>query len=406
MACLASEGAQGFLASLMSRADCQADALALGGYDRLTAYGGMVPALVASALALYVAFQGWRLTSGRLAPMGNWTFGLLKIGFVLALVTQWSTYETLVAGVLTRAPTQVSQVVLDGYQARLGQTGDLIANLQRAHDVLSAAAAQGAPTPSVAPASTSLGAALQPPVASTASPPPAAASLRAAALILLLSSAGLMVAARIVLAILLALGPLVLILMLFNAASGLLTGWLRAGIALALVTLLANVALAAELALLAPTLRELVAHRGEAAIEPALGSAALLVTSIFAFVAVAICATGAIVASALRPPWRPAAQGTATAAASALAPLVPAGVATPRIAPRSDVIAQSFSSPSAQRREARLAIRAEPATAQAAGRPLLVAYRDERLSTIRQSDSLLARRTGGTSAGEQRRRDG
>ena len=78
---------------------------------------------------------------------------------------------------------------------------------------------------------------------------------------LILSTLGVLLGSKVVLAILLALAPLIVGLALFEATRGLVEGWLKAMIALALAPLIATLTLSLELAMLAPSLRALAEAR-------------------------------------------------------------------------------------------------------------------------------------------------
>ena len=77
----------------------------------------------------------------------------------------------------------------------------------------------------------------------------AAFSANVGGLVMLLTSLGAVLACKVVLSILLGLAPLVAGLLLFDATRGLVEGWLKAMIALAVLPMVATLGLALELAL-------------------------------------------------------------------------------------------------------------------------------------------------------------
>jgi len=83
------------------------------------------------------------------------------------------------------------------------------------------------------------------------------------ALLLLLGTVGLLVTARIGLALLLAVGPIFVVMALFNQTRGLFTGWLKGMLMLALTPLFAVVGGSIMLEMAVPILAALVATPGE-----------------------------------------------------------------------------------------------------------------------------------------------
>jgi type IV secretion system protein VirB6 len=83
------------------------------------------------------------------------------------------------------------------------------------------------------------------------------------AILLLLIAAGPLLAAKIVLGILLALGPIFILLGLFAFTRGLATGWLRAAAFLALVPMLSALSTAGALLLIGPLVDRIVADAAD-----------------------------------------------------------------------------------------------------------------------------------------------
>ena len=87
--------------------------------------------------------------------------------------------------------------------------------------------------------------------------------LLVSALLLVLASAGVLVIAKIILGLLLLLGPIFAILALFAGTRGLTLGWARAAVMMALVPLMATLTTAGAVALLEPILTEMYVAAGE-----------------------------------------------------------------------------------------------------------------------------------------------
>jgi type IV secretion system protein VirB6 len=230
--------------SLLGVVDCNVRDLVHTGYMSLFQPGGAVSGLLTLLLTLYVAFIGYRLMLGRSQlRVSDFALNAVKLGVVIALATQWDTYQTVVYDLLFRGPQQLAAMVTNAVHpdSALVQ-GDVFDGLQRAFDDLSgfgAAYASHAP-PSASPM---LGGAEF-----------AALLLTSSATILLLSSLGVILVAKIVLGFLLALGPLFIAMLLFESTRGVFEGWLRASLAFAFAPLAVTVLLGVALTMLEPSL--------------------------------------------------------------------------------------------------------------------------------------------------------
>lgn len=300
MACDRLDPGLGVVRGLLIASDCHAQTLAMSGYQALAGQGSIVPSLLAGVLGLYVAVQAARLLLGHPFNVGTWTLSLLKIGLVLALVTQWPVYERLVHNLFMQAPGQLAGTLTSAYRDEIGFGGELSVGLQRAYSELSAAAAVAAAPSQAAPRPASNGAA--PPTPASASPTGPALTLKAAAFVLALSSLAPMVGAKLVLAALVALGPLVILLVLFDATRGLVTGWLRGLTGAGLTLLLSYLTLSVQLPLLTPVLQRLSRGRVDGVIDPIQASNALLLVSVFGLIAVSGVVAAAAMAGGLKLP--------------------------------------------------------------------------------------------------------
>ncbi|MDP3749261.1 MAG: type IV secretion system protein [Phenylobacterium sp.] len=329
MACRAPSADLGLVRGLLDNADCHSQALAAAGYGALTEPGGLAAGLLGAVLALYVAFQGWRLMAGDPPRLGAWTISLVKIGFVLALTSQWPVYQRLVHDLLISGPAEIAAPVEAGYREAVGLRGDTLADLQRAHTRLMASASAAVQAPPPPPGR------LGPPGAEN----PAGDTLKMAAFLLLLSTLGPLVASRLLVAVVLAAGPLALLAAFFDRTRGVFFGWLQAGLWLTLAQVALVLLTAMETSLLSPHLRRLgEAHPGSAAsVESA--NALLLVVSIFGLVGLGAIFGAALVARGLRPASIAAIlRGRGSEPAAELRPApnqAPAAAAESRAEPRS-----------------------------------------------------------------------
>ena len=113
---------------------------------------------------------------------------------------------------------------------------------------------------------------------------------------------GVILAAKIVLGLLLGLGPLFVALLLFDATRGLFEGWLRAAIAFALAPLMAILGLVVQLNLIAPDLSRLAEMRAQGLSEAAPASSIFLLTLIATGVSLALTVAVGVIAASLRLP--------------------------------------------------------------------------------------------------------
>lgn len=303
------------VSSLLRSTDCRVGTLARAGYDAIFTTSGAFTSVLTVLLTIYVALIGYRLLLGR-SPMNASEAALsaVKIGAVVALATQWGTYQTVVYRLLFDGPQQIGTAVLHNLGAYgAAYDGDVFSGLQRAFDDLTAfspAAPPGSPA--------AAGPELPIPGAPAAAPAPSSASvgmssllskpgfdallLQASAIILLISTLGVLLASKVALALLLGLGPIFLALFLFDATRGLFEGWLRATLAFAFAPLSTTLVLGLGLALLAPALAAIEAMRETTTYIPGVAYGALILVIVLAAVALSLAIAAGIVAAGFRLP--------------------------------------------------------------------------------------------------------
>ena len=238
---------------LLNGVDCNVQTLSHDAYASLFGGGGALGGVLTVALTIYVALLGYQLMLGRSQlRVSDFAFRAVSLGAVLALATQWDTYQAVVYRLLFDGPRQLATVLLSGIQPDQSSfRGDVFEGLQRAFDDLTGLAngyaSHSAPTANPLLGGTSLGAML----------------LTAAGSTLLLSTLGVILACKIVLGLLLGLGPLFILLFLFDATRGLFEGWLRAALAFAFVPLLTILLLGVMLVILEPSLVQVERQSGQ-----------------------------------------------------------------------------------------------------------------------------------------------
>jgi len=270
--CPAPDPALGLVQNLGFTVDCNLQGTAQAVYGSLAQPGSVVSQALFGLLTLYVAFIGYRLLLGR-SPLrvGELTVSALKIGLVVLMATSWGAYQTVVYDVLAKGPGAVAGSLLTTLQPQQSVfRGDPYQGLQVAFDQLQLSAT------SLSARAGANSATMQ------GGPGFAAFGLNSAAYLMLLTTLGASLAARIGLTLLLGLAPLFAAFLLFRPTRGLVEGWLRAAVTIALVPLAAALTLALELVMMEPSLLALAAAREEGRFDAASASAALILSLVFA----------------------------------------------------------------------------------------------------------------------------
>lgn len=288
----AAPAARGMAARLLADVDCQAFGLVERGYAILSQPGGAVGTLLTGLLILAVAFFGYRLLLGHGLVLSDAVGLAVKIGIVLLLAGSWSAWQTLAYDSLARAPGQIAAELLDGIGAKQPLAG--LDHMVRSLDAAGIGYREraGMVSPLIG------------------GPAAAAMTLNVSAQLLVLSTVGVLVAARVLLALLLALAPLMAGFLLFDATRGMAEGWLRGMVTAALVPLFVMIFASVEFAILAPMLNRLFAAQAAGTFEVATTTPIGLVTLTFALAIVAGIIAGAKIAQGIRLPRRQATART------------------------------------------------------------------------------------------------
>lgn len=319
---------------LLGVVDCNVQGLVRGGYATLFEPSSGFSVVLTSLLTIFVAVMGYRLLLGRAQlRVSEVALTAVKIGAVLALTTGWSTYQTVVYDFLFKGPAQLADLMLAHVQPRGSLfRGDVFDGLQSVFDTLNTnATAYGQNAASAAasaipqPGTGAVGGVAAFGQNLTSTPLPVAGggsgsvgfgsqALTICAMILLLSSLGVLLAAKVVLGLLLAIGPLFIALMLFESTRGLFEGWLRATLAFAFAPLAATVLLGVTLTVLEPALLQMQDRvaAGDFSKTPVYTVIVLIV--VFAGVSVGALVAGGIIALGLRLPGPRAAPAQAEVA--------------------------------------------------------------------------------------------
>ncbi len=289
----------GLVASLLANTDCQASSLVERGYEALSSPGAATAAMLTSLMVIAVALYGYRLLLGRGLALAEVVRLAIRLGVVMLLAASWSSFQALAYDTVAREPSRIASALviaidapapLDGVQTALdrieqGSVG------WRTRAGIASPLVGGAPT--------------------------AAMALNVSSFLLTLSTLGLLVVSRILLALLLAITPVVAGFLLFDATRGLFEGWLRAMATAAIIPLFVLILSAIELSILGPLIDQMIGRQARGQFEPDDVTPVALVVIVFSLAIVGSIRAAATIARGLR--IRSAGAGT-RASASAPAP--------------------------------------------------------------------------------------
>ena len=240
-------------------------------FGSLFAPGGALQTTLVILLTFYVAFFGISLMLGRsslsvraLVPR------MMTLGLVLTFATSWVAYQGVVWNIIVWGPEWLAKVLT-------GSDGPATLVFGQKLDVVFEAVQQAS----------------QGQENFEAFSPPGLMWL--GAVLLLLGTVGVLATSKIALALLVAIGPVFVVMALFNGTRGLFIGWLKGLVMLALVPLFAVLGGTIMLELAVPVLSALVAIPGE--VSPRAAMAFFLIGAVHvALMFMVLKVTGTIVA--------------------------------------------------------------------------------------------------------------
>ncbi len=288
----------GAIRAVLATVDCNTRDFARLGYASLTSAHSPFQLALTALLTIYIMVLGYRLMFGGDLRLSDSPGIALKIGAILALVTNWSVFQTLVFDVASGAPVEIAAVIAAPMQNRSELAQNPIDGLQSAYDQLTSAASAFVKSATAAEqpnAESTVTAAATP--SRTAD---AGEMLQTAANVVFIASTGLIAMATVAIGVLTAIGPLFVALFLFLETRGLFAGWLRALGAAAFALLSTWTLSVLMLDALDPWLAELAqqATSGQMAVQTAMTTASI----VFVFTAseVGLIVVGGIVALGFR----------------------------------------------------------------------------------------------------------
>jgi len=228
------EGVGNGVAASLHGVDCAAGQMAEAAFGRLFGTSGALLPALTILLTIYVALFAFALMTGRSRiGINSMTPRLVTMGLVLTFATSWIAYQSVVWNLAIGAPNELAGILT----GTAGNATDVFAaKIDVVFQRLAEAAGNGtAPTSTYSP----LG------------------LMWLGGMLLLLGTVGILATSRIALAVLLALGPVFVVLALFPRTRPLFAGWLKGVVLLALAPLFAVLGGSLTLELAVPVLSSL-----------------------------------------------------------------------------------------------------------------------------------------------------
>lgn len=249
LACMPVDGDAGVVLRLAANAECAAQAIGSDGFQAVIG-GPVATGLLSALVTIFVALLGYRLVLGTTPGFGEGMGRLLRLGFVLALVTGWPAFQTLVYRTATEAPEELAATILPA--AGLSAT-DLPSQVQAVYDAMRLGA-NGDPRFGDPQQATQQGQGATPQAgaatgtaSSSASSQPGLGAMPQSASVFAVVTTGTISALHLAIGFLLAVAPLAILGLLFDGTLGLFNGWLRALVGAALAGLAATIVTAVAL---------------------------------------------------------------------------------------------------------------------------------------------------------------
>jgi type IV secretion system protein VirB6 len=250
------DGVGNGVAASLRGVDCAASAMAESAFGRLFGTNGALLPALTILLTLYVALFAFALMTGRgRIGINSMTMRLVTLGLVLTFATSWMAYQSVVWNLATGAPNELASILT-------GTPGNATDIFAQKIDVVFQALIQASNGQT----------------ADSAFSPPGL--LWVGGTLLLLGTVGILATSRIALAVLLALGPVFVVLALFKGTRGLFVGWLKGVVMLSLAPLFAVLGGSLMLELAVPVLSSLLATPGK--IDPQAAMAFFMVAAVHA----------------------------------------------------------------------------------------------------------------------------
>lgn len=313
-ACIPVGSGSGFLSGTLGFIDCQAQGIGQGGWQALSAPGSVGAAMVSAGLTLFVAIVGYRLLLGERMDVRDGVVAVAKVGVVVMLAASWPAFRTLIYDTTMHGPAELAATI--GTPSALpGAGGGLVAQLQGLDDGMAELARLGAGRPPDAeldvgptiPLNAEQQQAEMRRLQQLAQrprwdPQRDAALIGNARAIFLAGTIGAFASLRLLAGLLIALAPLFLLFLLFDATRGIFEGWVRGLGGMIVAAAATSVVLGVELALVGPWLIGVVALRRAGVPTPGVPGELIALALVFAVVLAAVLIAAAKVVHGFRMP--------------------------------------------------------------------------------------------------------
>ncbi|APG62064.1 hypothetical protein LPB140_03690 [Sphingorhabdus lutea] len=225
------------VAAALQHVDCVAEQMAGDSFARLFAPGGMLGPALSILLALFIAIFAYGLILGRTnLNIRSLIPNMIIFGLVLTFATSFIAYQTVIWNLAVSTPDYLATTLS-------GDKGSATINFAQKIDIIFGAIEQISQG--------QIGPNGQKPNISAFSPE---GLMWMGAMLLLLGTVGILVTARIGLGLLVAFGPIFVVMALFNGTRGLFAGWVKGVVMLGLTSMLAVLGGSLMLEMAAPIL--------------------------------------------------------------------------------------------------------------------------------------------------------
>lgn len=229
--------------------DCAAGQMAEAAFGRLFGADGMLTIPLTILLTLFIALLGFGFITGRVRiGLSSLTPRMMTLILVVTFATNWVAFQSVFWNLAVGAPDEIAGVLMGTQGSATNIFADKLDVVLMSLMEASGGEAMDTDT-------------------SLYSPP---GLLWAGATMLLLGTVGVLATSKIALAVLMALGPIFIVMALFNGTRGLFTGWLKGVVLLAIAPLFAVLAGSLMLELAVPVLSGLMATPGQIDVRPAM----------------------------------------------------------------------------------------------------------------------------------------
>ena len=235
------------VAAALRRVDCVAGETSAAAFGRLFASGGQLSMVLTLLLTIFIALFAFALLTGRTnIGIRSLVPRMMTLGLVLTFATSWIAYQSVVWNLAVLTPDYLAGILT-------GSQGSATHTFAQKIDVVFMAIQEASGGNEEFSAFSPEG------------------MMWLGAMLFMLGTVGLLVTTKIALGILVALGPIFVVMALFNGTRGLFTGWIKGLTMCALAPLFAVLGGSIMLEMAVPILAALTATPGQVDPQAAMG---------------------------------------------------------------------------------------------------------------------------------------